>query len=149
MYVAATHMNRVFQTIAATVFVGSLLAGCGVKSYPTAPPGAAVDIGIAELHLKPQHPLPGERWRAVMVVQSHDSRMAKDIGYIIRIPQRNMEIGRGHIGKILPMDRLEISSDDVQLPPGKYQIEGRLYLPNCYPQSGTRSRVVMTVVVGQ
>jgi hypothetical protein len=140
-------MKRFFQTLAATLVV-SMFAGCGVKSYPTAPAGAGVDVGIASIHLKPQHPLPGEAWRAVMEIQSHDKNMAEDIGYIMSIPERNLEIGRGHIGKILPGDYLEISSDDVHLPPGKYQIEGRLYLPNCYPQSGTPSRVVMTVEVG-
>ena len=141
-------MKWLFQTFAAALVL-SMLAGCGVKNYPTAPPGAAVDVGIASIHLQPQHPLPGERWRAVMVVKSNDKNMAKDIGYLMRIPERNLEIGRGHIGKILPEDVLEVSSDDVQLPPGKYQIEGRLYLPTTYPQSGSASRVVMTVTVGQ
>ena len=141
-------MNRAFQTIAAALVL-SFLAGCGVKKYPTAPPGAAVDVGISSIHLRPQHPLPGEKWRAVLVIKSNDRNMAKDIGYLIRIPARNLEIGRGHIGKILPGDCLEISSDDVQLPPAKYQIEAQLYLPTTYPQSGNACRVVMTVTVGQ
>jgi hypothetical protein len=141
-------MNRVFHSIAAALVV-SMFAGCGVKSYPTAPAGAAVDVGISSIHLRPQHPLPGEKWRAVLVIKSNDKNMAKDIGYLMRIPARNLEIGRGHIGKILPGDCLEISSDDVQLPPGKYQIEGQLYLPTTFPQSGSPSRVVMTVTVGQ
>jgi len=84
-----------------------------------------------------------------MVVQNHTELMAEDIGYIMRIPSRNLEIGRGHIGKILPLDELSISSDDIQLPPGKYQIEALLYLPQCFPQSGTPRRVVMTVSVGE
>lgn len=141
-------MKRFVQTIAATLVL-SMFAGCGVKSYPTTPAGCAVDVGISSIHLRPQHPLPGERWRAVMVVASNDRNMAKDIGYTMRIPERNLEIGRGHIGKILPHDTLEISSDDVQLPPGKYQIEARLFLPRAYPQSGSTSRVVMTVTVGE
>jgi hypothetical protein len=141
-------MKRLFQTFAATLVL-SMFVGCGVKSYPTAPAGAAVDVGIASIHLRPQHPLPGEPWRAVLVIKSNDKNMAKDIGYLIRIPERNLEIGRGHIGKILPEDTLEISSDDVRLPPGKYQIEGRLYLPTTYPQSGNACRVLMTVTVGQ
>lgn len=140
-------MKRLIQTFAVTLVV-TLFAGC-VRQYPTIPPGAPVDIGIASMHLKPQHPLPGERWRAVMVVQNHTELMAEDIGYIMRIPSRNLEIGRGHIGKILPLDELSISSDDIQLPPGKYQIEALLYLPQCFPQSGTPRRVVMTVSVGE
>lgn len=142
-------MNRVFQTIAAAL-VFSLLVGCGVKKYPTVPPGAPVDIGILSMHLKPQHPLPGERWRAVMVVKNHDKEnMIKDIGYVMRIPERNLEIGRGHIGKMVPDTVLSISSDDVQLPAGTYKIEAVLYLPNAYPQKGNRHRLVMTVSVGE
>ncbi|MGZ4963548.1 MAG: hypothetical protein ACXWBP_01805 [Limisphaerales bacterium] len=140
-------MKRVFQTLAA-VFVVALFVGC-VRQYPTTPPGAPVNIGIVDMHLKPQHPLPGERWRAVMIVENHTQEMAEDIGYMMRIPERNLEIGRGHIGKILPEDVLSISSDDVQLPAGHYQVEAVLYLPVSYPQSGTPCRRVMTVTVGE
>lgn len=142
-------MNRVFQTIAAALVFSSLV-GCGVKKYPTIPPGAPVKVGIVSMHLKPQHPLPGERWRAVMVVANHDKKnMIKDVGYVMRIPDKNLEIGRGHIGKMVPDTVLSISSDDVQLPPGTYKIEGILYMPVSYPQSGNPHRVVMTVTVGE
>lgn len=147
-YVAVTHMKRVFQSLAVALFV-CLFVGC-VRQYPTAPPGAPVDVGIVSMHLKPQHPLPAERWRAVMVVRNKDKEvMAKDIGYLMRIPGRNLEIGRGNIGKILPDDSLSISSDDVQLPAGRYKIEAVLYLPVSYPQCGTPSRIEMTVSVGE
>ncbi|MDB6058472.1 MAG: hypothetical protein JWO95_2316 [Verrucomicrobiales bacterium] len=140
-------MNRVFQTLAFALIV-SLFAGC-VRQYPTTPPGAPVNLGIVSMHLKPQRPLPGERWRATMLVENRQDEMAQDIAYVIRIPERNLEIGRGRIGKILPNDSLTITSDDVQLPPGRYQIEGTLYLPRSYPQSGNQTRVVETVTVGE
>ena len=138
-------MNRVFQTIAASL-VFLLLVGCGVKKYPTIPPGAPVNVGIVSMSLKPQHPLPGERWRAAMVVKNHQKKdMIKDIGYIMRIPEKNMEIGRGDIGKMVPDDCLTITSDDVQLPPGKYQVEAVLYMPTGYQVTGNPIRAVMTV----
>jgi hypothetical protein len=139
-------MNRAFYLAAALIV--SLFVGC-VRQYPTTPPGAPVNVGIVSMHLKPQRPLPGERWRATMLVENRQPEMAKDISYVIRIPERNLEIGRGRIGKILPEDSLTITSDDVQLPPGKYQIEGILYLPRSYPQSGNQTRVVETVTIGE
>jgi hypothetical protein len=140
-------MNRLFQTLAVASLV-SLFVGCA-HELPVASPGGRVDVRITSMHMKPQHVLPGEKWRAVMDVVNGSPIVAEDVAYMIRIPGRNLEIGRGRIGRILPGDTLHISSDDVVLPPGEYRVEGRLFPPSRAQQSGTPNTIVMTVTVGR
>jgi hypothetical protein len=139
-------MNRISQALAAA-FLLSLFAGC--RTLPVIPPGEPVDVRIVSMRMKPQHPLPGERWRAVMVVVNHSDAIAKDIAYIFRIPDRNLEIGRGHIGKMLKESTLDVSSDDVQLPAGEYRVEAQIFLPTREPQCVKPTSAMMTVRVGQ
>jgi predicted small lipoprotein YifL len=140
-------MKRVFQTLAVAGLL-SLVAGCAHR-HPVAAPGAAVDVRIVSMQLKPQHPLPGDKWRAVMTVVNNDKEFAvDDIAYTFVLPDRHEEIGRGYIGKILPGDTLNVSSDDVMLPAGRYRIEARIYPPARNQQSGTPITRVMDVVVG-
>ncbi len=100
------------------------------------------------MHVKPQHVLPGEKWRAIMDVVNGSPVVAEDVAYALSIPGRNLEIGRGRIGRILPGDTLHISSDDVHLPPGEYRVEGRLFLPQRSMQSGSPTTGTMTVTIG-
>jgi hypothetical protein len=141
-------MNRVLQTFVAA-WVVSLLAGCAYHFPPAAPPGVPVDVQIHGMYIKPQNPLPGDRWRAVMTVVNHSGLTAQDVSYAVTIPEKRLEIGRGYINRILPGDDLNISSDDVMLPPGEYHVEGRLYLPTRNPQSGNPQMVSMTVRIGR
>jgi hypothetical protein len=140
-------MKPVFQTLAATVSL-LFVAGCA-HHHPIAAPDTAVDLRIVSIQLKPLHPLPGDKWRAVMTVVNRDAAFAvDDIAYTFTLPDRHEEIGRGYIGKILPGDSLNISSDDVLLPAGRYRIEARLYPPLANQQSGTPVTRTMDVVVG-
>jgi hypothetical protein len=136
--------NRAIQG-SVTALLLLLAAGCA-HHVKMAAPGEPIDIHIVSVYARPEHPLPNDKWRAIMKVVNNSDIGARNIAYIFRLPDRNEEIGRGYIGKIFPGGTLTISSEDVRMPKGEYRIEAEIVLPAA--KSGAPMKMVSTVNVG-